>query len=39
MKRISKIVLALVTAMSLFGCKNQMDSKNGDLDSITPYAE
>lgn len=39
MKRISKIVLALVTAVSLFGCKNQMNSKNGELDSITPYAE
>ncbi len=39
MKRISKIVLALVTAVSLFGCKNQMNSKNGELDSITPYAD
>ena len=27
MKRISKIVLALVTAVSLFGCKNQMEKE------------
>ena len=28
MKKIKKIVLALITAVSLFGCKNQMDGKS-----------